>query len=45
MVVVRIGVLTVATSLWWMAGLWCQGKYGIDVLRYLGVDGGVVAIV
>ena len=33
-VVARIGALSVATSLWWIAGLWCQGAYGIDVLRY-----------
>lgn len=30
----RIGVLTVATSIWWMAGLLLQGRYGIDILRY-----------
>ena len=30
----RIGVLTVVTSLWWMAGLWVQGRYGIDIVRY-----------
>ncbi len=30
----RIGVLTVACSLWWLAGLWAQGGYGIDILRY-----------
>ena len=33
-VVARIGVLTVGTSLWWIVGLWCQGAFGIDVLRY-----------
>ncbi|HEU5148950.1 MAG TPA: alpha-(1-_3)-arabinofuranosyltransferase family protein [Iamia sp.] len=33
-VVVRIGVLTVGASLWWIVGLWCQGAFGIDVLRY-----------
>jgi arabinofuranan 3-O-arabinosyltransferase len=32
--VARIGVLTLGTSLWWMAGLYCQGSYGIDILRY-----------
>jgi arabinofuranan 3-O-arabinosyltransferase len=32
--VVRIGVLTVGASLWWMAGLYCQGSYGIDILKY-----------
>jgi arabinofuranan 3-O-arabinosyltransferase len=30
----RMGVLTVACSLWWMAGLAVQGGYGIDILRY-----------
>jgi arabinofuranan 3-O-arabinosyltransferase len=33
-VVVRIGVLTVACSLWWIAGLAIQGGYGIEILRY-----------
>lgn len=33
-VTARIGVLTVGTSLWWIVGLWCQGSFGIDVLRY-----------
>jgi arabinofuranan 3-O-arabinosyltransferase len=30
----RIGLLTVLASLWWMAGLWAQGAYGLDVLKY-----------
>ncbi|MCC6226273.1 MAG: DUF3367 domain-containing protein [Microthrixaceae bacterium] len=30
----RIGLLTLVTSLWWMAGLLLQGSYGIDILRY-----------
>ena len=30
----RIGVLTVVTSLWWMAGLTLQGSNGIDILRF-----------
>ena len=30
----RIGVLTIAGSLWWMSGLWTQAHYGLDVLRY-----------
>ena len=30
----RIGVLTLVTSLWWMAGLAIQGAYGISILRY-----------
>jgi arabinofuranan 3-O-arabinosyltransferase len=32
--VVRIGVLSTLTSLWWIAGLWVQGGWGIDILRY-----------
>ena len=30
----RIGVLTVAVSLWWMAGLALQSGYSLNVLRY-----------
>ena len=30
----RIGVLTLGASLWWIAGLWAQGRYGIPILRY-----------
>lgn len=30
----RIGVLTLLTSVWWMAGLLMQGRYGINVLKY-----------
>jgi arabinofuranan 3-O-arabinosyltransferase len=30
----RIGALTLVTSLWWIAGLMMQGRYGIDILRY-----------
>ncbi len=30
----RIGALTVLTSLWWMAGLWAEGRYGLPVVRY-----------
>ncbi len=30
----RIGLLTGLTSLWWVAGLWVQGGYGIPILRY-----------
>ena len=33
-VVGRIGVMTVGCSLWWIAGLWAQGGYGIEILRY-----------
>ncbi|MGD0313825.1 MAG: alpha-(1-_3)-arabinofuranosyltransferase family protein, partial [Acidimicrobiales bacterium] len=32
--VVRIGVLGLGVSLWWMAGLWAEGAYGINVLKY-----------
>lgn len=31
---VRISVLTLITSFWWMAGLVVQGTYGIPILRY-----------
>ena len=30
----RIGTLTVVTSLWWIAGLWAEGRYGLPVTRY-----------
>ncbi|MFM7508245.1 MAG: alpha-(1-_3)-arabinofuranosyltransferase family protein, partial [Actinomycetota bacterium] len=30
----RITVLTLATSVWWIAGLALQGTYGIPILRY-----------
>ena len=30
----RAGTLSVAVSLWWIAGLWAEGAYGINVLRY-----------
>jgi len=33
-VTARIGVLTVFTSLWWIAGLWAQGKYGLNILKF-----------
>jgi arabinofuranan 3-O-arabinosyltransferase len=29
----RITVLSLLVSLWWAAGLWAEGKYGINVLR------------
>ncbi|HEX6394048.1 MAG TPA: alpha-(1-_3)-arabinofuranosyltransferase family protein [Acidimicrobiales bacterium] len=29
----RIALLSVAVSLWWAAGLWAEGAYGINVLR------------
>jgi len=31
---VRIGVLTLAVSLWWISGLYAEARYGINVLRY-----------
>ncbi len=31
--VVKIGVLTLVASLWWMSGLWAQGAYGLDILQ------------
>lgn len=30
----RIGLLTVLTSLWWIAGLWAEGRFGLPVIRY-----------
>jgi arabinofuranan 3-O-arabinosyltransferase len=30
----RIGVVTIGCSLWWLAGLWTQRGYGIEILRY-----------
>jgi hypothetical protein len=30
----RIGLLTLLTSLWWIAGLWAQGGYGLNILKY-----------
>jgi hypothetical protein len=33
-VAVRIGALTILTSLWWISGLRMQGAYGLDVLKY-----------
>jgi arabinofuranan 3-O-arabinosyltransferase len=30
----KLGGLTLLCSLWWIAGLWAQGKYGIGILRY-----------
>jgi hypothetical protein len=30
----KVGVLTIATSAWWIAGLSIQGGYGLNVLRY-----------
>jgi arabinofuranan 3-O-arabinosyltransferase len=30
----RIGLLSVVASLWWIAGLWVDAAYGVNVLRY-----------
>ena len=32
--VARMGVLTIPVSTWWLAGLWVQGGWGIDILKY-----------
>jgi hypothetical protein len=32
--VAKIGLLTLGASLWWMSGLWAQGAYGLDILKY-----------
>jgi arabinofuranan 3-O-arabinosyltransferase len=32
--VLKIAVLTVLASLWWIAGLWAQSGYGIEILRF-----------
>jgi arabinofuranan 3-O-arabinosyltransferase len=33
-VMARIGVLSLLVSVWWLAGLWAEGKYGINILRF-----------
>ena len=33
-VTAKIGSLTLLTSLWWISGLWAQGSYGLDILKY-----------
>lgn len=33
-VVWRIGLLSTVTSLWWASGLWVEGKYGLNILRF-----------
>src|SRR5207244_6249664 len=30
----RIALLTGAVSLWWVAGLWAQGAYGLPILSF-----------
>lgn len=32
--VIRIGALTLAASAWWISGLWAQGSYGLNILKY-----------
>ncbi|HET6963851.1 MAG TPA: alpha-(1-_3)-arabinofuranosyltransferase family protein [Acidimicrobiales bacterium] len=29
----RLGVLCLLVSVWWVAGLWAEGRYGINILR------------
>ena len=33
-VAARIGSLSLLVSLWWLAGLWAEGKYGINILKF-----------
>jgi arabinofuranan 3-O-arabinosyltransferase len=33
-VTARISGLTLLTSLWWMAGLWAQSGYGLNILKF-----------
>ena len=30
----RIALLCIPASLWWIAGLWAQGSYGLNILRF-----------
>lgn len=30
----KVGLLTLSTSLWWIAGLWAQGRFGLPVIRF-----------
>ena len=32
--VAKIGLLTIVASAWWISGLWAQGAYGLDILKY-----------
>ncbi len=32
--VIRLGVLSAGVSLWWVAGLWAEGVYGLNVLKF-----------
>lgn len=29
----RLALLSIGVSLWWVAGLWAEGRYGINILR------------
>ncbi len=31
---IRLGVLSLGVSVWWMAGFWAEGAYGLNVLKY-----------
>jgi arabinofuranan 3-O-arabinosyltransferase len=33
-VIGKIGLLTTMVSLWWIAGLWAEGAYGINILKF-----------
>lgn len=33
-VIGKLGLLTSFVSLWWVAGLWAEGTYGINILKY-----------
>jgi len=30
----KIGLLSLLASIWWIAGLWAEGAYGINILKY-----------
>ena len=32
--VAKIAVLSIGASAWWISGLWAQGAYGLDILKY-----------
>ncbi|MGH8996267.1 MAG: alpha-(1-_3)-arabinofuranosyltransferase domain-containing protein, partial [Acidimicrobiales bacterium] len=32
--VLRLGVLSLGVSLWWAAGLWAEGVYGLNILKF-----------
>jgi arabinofuranan 3-O-arabinosyltransferase len=33
-VALRIGLLSLGVSLWWIAGLWAEGAYGLNILKF-----------